>query len=150
MTSVDHTFASMGTTARVLLECDRHDEAALERHARAIRAILEDVEQALSRFRPDSELSALNRDPRTAVPASPLLRHLARAIRGAGARSGGLVDATLLGPLGAAPVRRPARPHPARAHALIGVDAEGRIVRPPGVGSTRAAWARASPPTSPH
>jgi FAD:protein FMN transferase len=151
---VDHTFASMGTTARVVLESDIRDEAALERHAAAIRGVLEDVEASLSRFRPDSELSALNRDPRTAVPASALLRRLALAVRSAGARSGGLVDATLLGPLerggyavsrtgmapapledalAAAPARRPARPHPARAHALVGIDGQGRVVRPPGV-----------------
>jgi len=154
VTRVDHTFASMGTTARVRLESDAHDEAALERHAAAVRGVIDDVEAALSRFRPDSELSALNRDPRTAVPAAPLLRPLALAVRGAGSRSGGLVDGTLLGPLerggyamsriglapapledalAAAPRRRAARPHPARAYALIGIDAEGRIVRPPGV-----------------
>jgi FAD:protein FMN transferase len=131
-----------------------HDVDALERHAAAIRTVLDDVEQALTRFSPDSELSALNRDPRVAVPASPLLRHLARAVRAAGARSGGLVDATLLGPierggyatsrvaarpasledaLAAAPPRRAARPHPARAHAHVTVDDFGRVVRPPGV-----------------
>jgi FAD:protein FMN transferase len=154
VTRVDHTFASMGTIARVRLESDTHDEAALERHAAAIRGVLEHVEATLSRFRDDSELSALNRDPRNAVPASPLVRHLALAVRSAGARSGGLVDGTLLGPLeqggyarsrtgmapapledalAAAPPRRPARPHPAREHALVGVDARGLVVRPAGV-----------------
>jgi thiamine biosynthesis lipoprotein len=74
------------------------------------------------------------------------------AVHAAGARSGGLVDATLLAslehqgyttsragvaPAGldealpAAPPRRPARPHPARAHAGVGVDADGRVVRVP-------------------
>jgi thiamine biosynthesis lipoprotein len=96
---VDHRFASMGGIARVTLESAGHGEAPLERHAGAIRAVIEDVEAALSRFRADSDLTALNRDPRPAVPASPLLRHLALAVRSAGARSGGLVDATLLGPL---------------------------------------------------
>jgi FAD:protein FMN transferase len=33
----------------------------------------------------------------------------------------------------AAPPRRPARPHPARAYAGVGVDDRGRVVRPPGV-----------------
>jgi thiamine biosynthesis lipoprotein len=151
---VDHRFASMGGTARVTLESGAHPQAALERHAAAIRGVIEDVEAALSRFRPDSELSALNRDPRAAVPASPLLRHLALTVRAAGARSGGLVDATLLGALerqgyttsragvapaalddalAAAPPRRPARPHPARAHAGVGIDERGRVVRPPGL-----------------
>jgi thiamine biosynthesis lipoprotein len=151
---VDHRFASMGGTARVALESAAHSEAELERHAAAIRAVIADAEAVLTRFVPDSELSALNRDPRSAVPASPLLRHLALAVRAAGARSGGLVDATLLGALeqqgyatsragvapavldealAAAPPRRPARPHAARAHAGVGVDAQGRVVRPPGV-----------------
>jgi FAD:protein FMN transferase len=151
---VDHRFASMGGIARVTLESAGHGEAPLERHAGAIRAVIEDVEAALSRFRADSDLTALNRDPRPAVPASPLLRHLALAVRSAGARSGGLVDATLLGPLerqgyttsragvapakldealAAAPPRRPARPHPSRAHAGVGLDARGYVVRGPGV-----------------
>jgi len=151
---VDHRFASMGGTARVTLESAVTPRAELERHAGAIRAVIADAEAALTRFRADSELSALNRDPRTAVPASPLLRHLALAVRAAGARSGGLVDATLLGPLeeqgyatsragvapatldealASAPPRRPARPHPSRAHAGVGVDGHGRVVRPPGV-----------------
>jgi thiamine biosynthesis lipoprotein len=151
---VDHRFASMGGTARVTLESDTHREAVLERHAAAIRTVIADVEAALSRFRPDSDLSALNGDPRPAVPASALLRRLAAAVRAAGARSGGLVDATLLGALerqgytvsrsgvapadlddalAAAPPRRAARPHPARAYVRVDVDAHGRVVRPPGL-----------------
>ena len=153
MIRVDQRFASMGSTARVTLESDVRSEAELERHAAAIRSILAEVEATLTRFRPDSELSRLNADPRPAVPASPLLRHFALAVRAAGARSGGLVDATLLAPLerqgytasragvapagldealGAAPPRRPARPAPARAHAGVGID-DDRVVRPPGV-----------------
>src|SRR4051794_36816641 len=144
----------MGSTARVTLESEARSEAELERHAAAIRTILEDVEGTLTRFRADSELCRLNADPRRAVPASPLLRHFALAVRSAGARSGGLVDATLVAPLerqgyiasrvgatpagldealAAAPPRRPARPAPARAYAGVGVDEDGRIVRPPGV-----------------
>jgi FAD:protein FMN transferase len=151
---VDRRFRSMGGVARVTLESETRSEAELERQAAAIRDVIEDAEARLSRFRPDSELSLLNADPRTAVPASPLLRHFALAVRAAGARSGGLVDATLLAPLerqsyttsraGVAPAvldealaavapRRPARPHPARAHAGVGVDEDGRVVRPAGV-----------------
>jgi hypothetical protein len=96
---VDRRFASMGGTARVTLESDAHAEGELDRHAAAIHDLLDEVEAALSRFRADSELCALNRDPRPAVLASPLLRRLALAVRTAGAQSGGLVDATLLGRL---------------------------------------------------
>jgi thiamine biosynthesis lipoprotein len=52
--------------------------------------------ERLSRFLPESELSRLNRDPRTTVPVSGLMLELAGAVRRAGALSGGLVDATLL------------------------------------------------------
>jgi FAD:protein FMN transferase len=151
---VDQRFPSMGSTARVTLESEVRSQAELERHAAAIHTILEDVEATLTRFRADSELCRVNADPRRAVPASPLLRHFALAVRSAGARSGGLVDATLVAPLerqgyiasragvapagldealAAAPPRRPARPAPARAYAGVGVDEDGRIVRPPGV-----------------
>jgi thiamine biosynthesis lipoprotein len=151
---IDQRFPSMGSTGRITLESEERSEAELERHAAAIRTIFEDVEATLTRFRPESELCRLNADPRRAVPASPLLRHFALAVRSAGARSGGLVDATLLAPLerqgytasragvapagldealAAAPPRRAARPAPARAHAGVGVDEDGRIVRPAGV-----------------
>jgi FAD:protein FMN transferase len=154
VTWVSLRFPSMGSTARVVLASDDRPQRDLERLAAGIRALFEDVEAALSRFRPDSELSRLNADPRPAVPASPVLRELALAVRSAGARSGGLVDATLLGPLErqgyttsragvapapldealpAAPPRRPAQPQPSRAHAGVGVDPQGRVVRPPGV-----------------
>ncbi len=152
MNRVDARFPSMGTEASVRLESDVVAAEDLERHAAGIRARLEEAEAALTRFDAGSELSALNRDPRAAVPASPLVRALARAARWAGERSGGLVDATLLGPLeaagygtsraglapaalddalDAAPPRRPAAPHPARAFAPIQV-AGRAVLRPPG------------------
>jgi thiamine biosynthesis lipoprotein len=165
---VDQRFPSMGSTARVTLESPERAQAELERHADAIRGILDDVEATLTRFRPDSELSRVNADPRPAVPASPLLRHFALAVRAAGARSGGLVDATLLAPLerqghtasragvapagldealAAAPPRRPARPAPARAHAGVGVEEDASCAGPASA-STPAGSARASPWTS--
>lgn len=60
------------------------------------------VDRRLSRFRADSDLTALNGDPREVVGAAPLLLDLAQEIRRAGERTGGLVDCTLLGPLEAA------------------------------------------------
>ena len=70
-----------------------------ERAAAVLEAkrILLDAHLALSRFDPDSELSRLNRDPREAVPASPLLRRVVGAALTAGLRS-----------------RRPRRRHPRR------------------------------------
>jgi thiamine biosynthesis lipoprotein len=82
----------------------------------------------LSRFLPDSELSLLNRDRRTVVPADPLLLDLAAAAREAGELSAGLVDATLLSEIEAAGYAdsMPGRPAPAS---------------PPEPGATRAARA---------
>ena len=154
MSSVDLAFPSMGGEARVRLESVLLEPAALERLADGVHTRIEAVEAVLSRFRPESELSALNRDPRTAVPASPLLRRAVLAALWASGRSGGLVDATLLGELeragyrdtwdaarradlgaalAAAPPRRPAAPPRWRIGDRVGLDAEQRIVRAPGV-----------------
>ena len=151
---VDLTFPSMGGEAVVRLESGSLDRAALEQLLEGVHARVETVEAALSRFRPGSELNALNGDPRAAVPASPLLQRTVAAANWAAARSGGLVDATLLGALerhgyegtwdavrradidaalAAAPPRRAAGP--ARRHDGGGLrlDPEGRVVRAPGV-----------------
>lgn len=137
--------------------------AAGESTAQHARAQLLDAHRRLSRFDPRSELSQLNSDPRTIVPASPLLRRLASAVVLAGARSGGLVDATLLDGIERAGYREslsfrdrhgpaagsaaaslaasarveptPARPHPAARWRQIRVDeATATVTRPPGVG----------------
>ena len=55
-----------------------------------------EFEACLSRFRPESELCALNADPRAVVPASPLLRDAVAAGVEAAGRTGGLVDPTLV------------------------------------------------------
>jgi thiamine biosynthesis lipoprotein len=154
MTLVDLAFPSMGTQARVRLESVLYDKGELEALAGGIHSRIEAVEAVLSRFRPDSELSRLNDDLRTAVPASAILRRTVTAAVWAGSRSGGLVDATLLGELeragyvehwdpanradvdvalAAAPPRRPAAPAAWRIGDRIGLDAEGRVVRAPGV-----------------
>jgi thiamine biosynthesis lipoprotein len=152
---VDHSFAALGTTVRVLVDAPD----AQERAARAA-ALIRDYERRLSRFDPSSELCALNADLRDAVPASALLRDAVRVAIQAAHRTGGLVDPTLLGALeragyvtsrapgvggdvrasGCAPVPlppgppRPARPHPACRWRALGVDDEGgTVLRPPGV-----------------
>jgi thiamine biosynthesis lipoprotein len=124
--------------------------AESEVRLREARETLLDAHRRLSRFDPESELSLLNRDPRTAVPASPLLRRLALAAYTAGALSGGLVDATLLeeierlgyvesleagkGPdLTPGEATAPARPSRKARWCSLAVDEEaGRVVRPPG------------------
>src|SRR3954469_4512983 len=154
VSAVDQIFELMGGEGRVRLESTRLDQDDLDLAAARVRGVLDEAESALTRFRPASELCALNRDPRAAVPATPIVRALVRAARFAGETSGGLVDATLVdeieavgyrrsragaapasleAALGAAPQRRPARARrPSRVQSL-GVDGRGRVTRPPGV-----------------
>ena len=141
----DVTFSSMGSDARLLFT--RADPAAA-------RAFLVAFERCLTRFDTASELCALNRSPRDAVPASRLLRRAVRAGVWAAERSGGLVDPTLLAPLRAAgydrdrrraelplhealreaPARAAARPDPSARWRAIAVDDDAGVIRrPPGV-----------------
>lgn len=71
---------------------------AAEAQARLDRAagVLADVDRTLSRFDPATELCRLNADPRSSVPASPLMLRFVEAVGWAARRSGGLVDATRL------------------------------------------------------
>ena len=70
--------------------------AEAQRRLERAAALLESIDKTLSRFNPHSELTRLNEDPRTQVPASPLMLRFAEAVGWAGRRSGGLVDATCL------------------------------------------------------
>jgi thiamine biosynthesis lipoprotein len=153
VSGADLRFRSMGCDAHVRLESGDRDAAELEALGRGVRDALDEVEAVLSRFRPESELCALNADARAAVPASPLLARFAREAAAAWRQSGGLVDATLLAPLAgagyadsweperraaledalaAAPERSPARGRRDSPAALLTVDAGGRVARPPG------------------
>jgi thiamine biosynthesis lipoprotein len=135
----------MGTTVRLLAPAG----AALEE----VRDGIRELAARLTRFTPESELSALNSDPRPVVPASPLLCHaVAAALLGA-RRTRGLADPTLLDALedagyaisrvGVEPVslREALRDAPPRCAASPGarwrevrVDhATGTIARPPGL-----------------
>ena len=108
--------------------------------------------EVFSRFKPESELSRLNADPRECVPVSPLMARFAAAAVTAAEATGGLVDPTLLEEIEAAgyrsdrlrgtlalpmalalaPPRAPGRPHPAARWRTVEVDA-GTVTRPPGV-----------------
>jgi len=154
MSVADVSFRAMGARMRLIVE-SRDGQPSATSAARRSREFIEAFEAALSRFRPESELCALNRDPREEVPASPLLRDAVEAGLEAARRTGGLVDPTLVGALeeagyatsregqvpgqlgtalALAPQRRPASPDPAATWRLIEVDeAFGMIRRPPGV-----------------
>jgi FAD:protein FMN transferase len=137
------TFRCFGTRCAVLVD----DRAA----AALARRRLEAWHERFSRFRPGSELSRLNADPRPAVPVSPVMARLVAAVVAAARMTDGLVDATLLHEietagyrtdLGApapaalalrlAPPRAPARPSAASRRREISVR-DGVVFRPPGV-----------------
>ncbi len=156
--SIEHdlTFHSMGSDVRLVIggrldPSQPPPAAAAERE----RVYVEDFAARLSRFRADSELCALNDDPRERVPCSALLRAAVRAAVWAAWRSGGLVDPTLVGAIERAgyassrdrahpaplqdallhaPPRRPARSNPLMPWRQIGVDERsGTVTRPPGL-----------------
>jgi thiamine biosynthesis lipoprotein len=153
---LDYTFHAMGSEVRLLIGPRLAPTVLwpLEAADRE-REFVYSFARRLSRFIPDSELSALNRDPSPAVPASPLLQAAVGAALWAAQRSEGLVDSTLvraleqvgysssldgaepaslIEALRAAPPRRPARPNPASRWSEVEIDAQaGLIVRPPGV-----------------
>ena len=82
--------AAMGTTVTVLLPTGHESAAA------AVRALFAEWERALSRFRPESELSRLNARAGEPVAASPLLLSVLETALRAAAATGGLYDPTLL------------------------------------------------------
>ncbi len=156
--SAEHheSFPCFGGTVELHVIGVAADGTSAATAAQRARERLEEMHLRLSRFRDESELSLLNRDPRPTVPASPLLRMLARSAVEAGRRSGGLVDCTLLGalesagyrdslrdreplPLGAvlaerAGARAAAAPAPAPGWERIEVDdRRNTISRPPGL-----------------
>ena len=156
MTLHELTFRAMGSPIRLIIDQPLDDaRPSPEQAAEASRRWLEDFDVRMSRFRPDSELCALNADPHESVPASPLLRATVSAGLWAARHSNGLIDPTLLDAieqagystsldgatpasledaLAAAPARRPASPAAAARWRLVSVDdADGVIHRPPGV-----------------
>ena len=130
MTPHELSFDAMGCQIRLIVD----DPDALV----PARRWLHDFDRRMSRFRDDSELCALNRDPRNEVPASALLRATVAAGLWAARRSGGLVDPTLLGDVERAGYMRSlsGRPPAARLTDAL-VDAPARIPAQP---STEANW----------
>jgi thiamine biosynthesis lipoprotein len=152
----DTTFRSMGSDMRLIVEAPLlRGLLPPAEAAEGQRRYIEDFARRLSRFRPNSELCALNADHSSEVPASILLRTAVSAGLWAAERSGGLVDPTLVGAieavgyessqddstpaslrvaLVAAPGRRPARPRAEACWRQIEVDHErGTVRRPPGL-----------------
>jgi thiamine biosynthesis lipoprotein len=89
----DHTasFGALGTTATVITT----EATALDRAVEAVRTELELIDRTCSRFRPDSELSALNASAGHTVAVSPLLLLAVQTARWAAEATDGCVDPTL-------------------------------------------------------
>lgn len=147
-------FPALGTTAEVLVT----DSAALPHAEQVVRDHVQALDEACSRFRPDSELSRLHDRAGTAVTVGAMLFEALQVAFRAAELTDGLVDPTvgravcamgydrdfaLLepdGPLPAVP------DGPAPGWWRVGMDAEHRrVVLPRGVlldlGATAKAWA---------
>ena len=86
------TWRALGTSAQVVVA--RPD--ALDDARAAVERVLADVDLAASRFRADSELTALNQaDGSDWLPVSPLLGRLLRVALDAAGWTGGAVDPTV-------------------------------------------------------
>jgi thiamine biosynthesis lipoprotein len=156
MSEHEISFDAMGSRIRLIIgEPLDASRPSAEAAAESAHRWLQDFDARMSRFRPDSELCALNADPREAVPASALLCATVAAGLWAARRSDGLVDPTLIDAIenrgyissldgvapaslrdaiAAAPARRAASPSAAARWRLIIVDDEdGVIHRPPGL-----------------
>ena len=155
--TVDRAFDLMGTHMRVIIGTPVVKGALPPQEAAdAVVALLRNYDRKLSRFREDSELCALNRDPRPVVPASRLLREAVSVALRVARDTDGLVDPTVLGDLEAAGYteswdserrielasalrdsadhRVPAAPRADARWKAISVDDEaGTITRPPGL-----------------
>jgi FAD:protein FMN transferase len=154
MNECDVTFEAMGCEVRLVIGAPRRGLSTPALAAERAQQFIGRLDRALSRFRPDSELCALNADPRPLVEASELLRRAVKAGLWAAERTEGLVDPTLVHELESvgyaasragvapasltealalAPARRPATPSLNRRWRTIEVDdVRGQIKRPPG------------------
>jgi FAD:protein FMN transferase len=94
-TEIGATFDCFGSSCTALVIGAAQESSAREAVDHVRRSLL-GWHTRFSRFRADSELSALNQDPRPEVSVSPLMARFANAVVSAGFLSGGLVDATLI------------------------------------------------------
>ena len=152
----DHRFDLFGSHVRVIIgEPVVASLPSPEAMGLQIEFFLRLLHRKLTRFDPDSDLSAMNADPRPHVLVGSTLAVAVEAALWAARRSAGLVDPTLVGELehigyassraGApaapirealarAPERAPARSWAASRWTQIAVNRETRVVsRPPGV-----------------
>jgi thiamine biosynthesis lipoprotein len=150
LTEQRETFWCFGAQCTLIISDP--DPAVAAASIRRARGRLLEWHVQFSRFEAESELSRLNRDPRSTVPISPMLRRIIDAGVAAATRTGGLVDPTLvdeieragyvddlaaLTPIRESPVgtvRRAAGPHPGGRWREFHTDRRaGTVTRPPGI-----------------
>jgi thiamine biosynthesis lipoprotein len=85
------SFRAIGTTAQVVVT----DPRRLSLAVRVLRQQLAELDEACSRFRPDSEISRLHETPGRGVEVSPLLFGALTAAIAAAVSTDGLVDPTV-------------------------------------------------------
>ena len=95
MTTSHATYDALGTTVFLAVR----DARDLADATRLSRAVLTDVDEVASRFRQDSDLSAVNREPGRWVRVDPLLVVAVEAAVAAAEQTGGLVSPLLGRPL---------------------------------------------------
>ena len=146
------TFDCFGSSCTVIVADGR--PAAARAAAASARARLLEWHGQFSRFRDDSELAALNADPRDVVTVTPMMRRVIAAAIDAATATDGLVDPTLVteieragyaghfdGPglpvaqaLRAGPPRTAATPNPdGRWRHVVADRRAGTVSRPPGI-----------------
>ncbi len=92
-----HAFRAMGTDVTVVVGDEDVSGPAAERAVRGVEAVFDREERRCSRFRADSELSAVNAAAGSAVTLSPSLAALMRFALDQAAATGGAFDPTVLG-----------------------------------------------------
>ncbi len=153
MTEATNTFTCFGGACTVLVDGPGPAGEPSDAVSAAADQLLLWHDQ-FSRFKPASELSSLNGDPRDRVPVSPIMARFVQAVIDLAMLTGGLVDATMLDQieqagykadhlraslalplaLALAPPRQAAGPHPLAPWGHVEVDLQaGEVIRPQGV-----------------
>lgn len=152
MSFQDITFDAMGCEVRLLIGKPGPNAEPAATAAEAARRFILEFDATLSRFRPDSELCALNADERVVIPASQLMRDAVQAGVWAAELTDGLIDPTLVEEIEAAgyahsragitpvalsealdeaPPRHAARPSPNGVWRKFEVDESAGVIRRP-------------------
>ena len=96
MNECDVTFEAMGCEVRLIIGAPMPGQRPPAAAAERAQSFIARFDRTLSRFKAESELCALNADPRAAVPASDLLRRAVHAGLWAAEQTDGLVDPTMV------------------------------------------------------